>query len=124
MDHAQLRDAALALPGAVEMAHMGKADFRAGGRIFATLPGPGLVTLKLLPAQQEALVAAEPGRFAPVPGGWGRQGWTHLTLAGCDEATLRSALTTAWGNVAPKEARGEAMPKKARGETPPAKRRR
>ena len=32
------RDLALALDGAIEASHMGHPDFRANGRIFATLP--------------------------------------------------------------------------------------
>ena len=40
--------------------------------------------------------------FQPVPGGWGKQGSTNVRLAKADPATLRSALTLAWTNVAPK----------------------
>jgi hypothetical protein len=48
------------------------------------------------------LVEAEPGIFRPVPGGWGRQGYTNVLLAKADATTLKSALTMAWKNVAPK----------------------
>ncbi len=51
--------------------------------------------------QQEILVGAEPGIFAPVKGGWGRKGWTSVILAAADEAALRSAIVQAWRNVAP-----------------------
>jgi hypothetical protein len=37
MTPADFRRIALALPEAVEASHFGKADFRVGGRIFATL---------------------------------------------------------------------------------------
>jgi hypothetical protein len=36
----EFRRLALSLPAAVEGAHMGHADFRVGGRIFATLGHP------------------------------------------------------------------------------------
>ena len=36
-DVARFRQFALALPGAAEICHMGAADFRRNGRIFATL---------------------------------------------------------------------------------------
>lgn len=89
---------------AVESAHQGKADFRAGNRIFATLghPDENWGTVKLTPEQQSVLVEAEPEIFRPVPGGWGKQGYTNVRLAKADAATLKSALTMAWENVAPK----------------------
>ena len=48
------------------------------------------------------LVETEPEIFRPVPGGWGAQGCTNVRLAAADAATLKSALTMAWKNVAPK----------------------
>lgn len=100
MSSNRFRRAALNLPEAVEGAHQGHADFRVGKRIFATLDYPdedwGMV--KLTPEQ--VLVEAEPDIFRPVPGGWGKQGNTHVRLARADQATLRSALTMAWTNVA------------------------
>ena len=98
------RRTALALPGAVEGAHQRTADFRVGKRIFATLgyPDDAWGMVKLTPEQQSMLVEAEPEIFRPVPGGWGKQGYTNLLLAKADAATLKSALTMAWKNVAPK----------------------
>jgi hypothetical protein len=97
------RRLALALPQAVERSHMGTADFRCG-KIFATLGNPDAdwAMVKLTPDQQEVRVAAEPGIFVPVPGGWGRGGATRLRLAACDEATARGVLLEAWRNAAPK----------------------
>src|ERR1700730_2691263 len=100
-DH--MRAIALALPEAVESAHMGHPDFRVRGKIFATLsPQRGLAMAKLTPEQQEVVCAAEPAIFAPVPGGWGRRGSTHIRLAAVDETTLARALMIAWRNVAPR----------------------
>ena len=104
MSSSRFRRAALALPGTVEGAHQGKADFRVGKRIFATIGYPdddwGMV--KLTPEQQSVLVEAEPEIFRPVPGGWGKQGYTNVRLAKADATTLQSALTMAWKNVAQK----------------------
>ena len=77
---------------------MGAADFRIGGRIFATLAAEalGLGMVQLPREQQEMVVEADPERFRPVPGGWGRMGCTHVVLAAADEATLTSALTMAF----------------------------
>src|SRR3954454_18297438 len=104
MSSSRFREVALALPGAVEGAHQGHTDFRIGKRIFATLGYPdqdwGMV--KLTPDQQAVLVEAEPRIFRPVPGGWGKQGNTNVRLEAADSVTLKSALTLAWSNVAPK----------------------
>ena len=103
MSASRFRRAALALSDAIESAHHGKADFRVGKRIFATLghPDENWGTLKLTVDQQAMLVDAEPDIFRPVPGGWGKQGYTNIRLAKADAATLKSALAMAWGNVAP-----------------------
>jgi hypothetical protein len=104
MTPSQFRRIALSLPEAVEGAHMGHADFRVGGKIFATLghPDPAYGMVQLKPDQQALLMATSPKVFVPVPGGWGRQGSTHVRLAAADAATLRNALTMAWTNRAPK----------------------
>jgi hypothetical protein len=104
MSAKRFRSIALALPDAVEGTHQGHADFRVGKRVFATLGYPdddwGMV--KLTAEQQSVLVEAEPEIFRPVPGGWGKHGSTNVRLAAADSATLRSALSLAWRNVAPK----------------------
>ena len=106
MSASRFRRTALALSDAVESAHHGKADFRVGKRIFATLghPDENWGTVKLTAEQQSMLVEAEPDIFRPVPGGWGKQGYTNVRLAKADAATLKSALTMARRNVAPKTA--------------------
>jgi hypothetical protein len=98
------RRAALALPEATEGGHQGHPDFRVRARIFATLgyPDDAVGMVKLTPEQQAVLCSAEPVMFAPVKGGWGRRGATHVRLAAVEEAALRSALTMAWRNAAPK----------------------
>jgi hypothetical protein len=100
----RFRQIALSLPEAIEGSHQGHADFRVGKRIFATLgyPDDNWGMVKLTPEQQAVLVEAEPKIFRPVPGGWGKRGSTNLWLASATPATLQSALTLAWRNVAPK----------------------
>jgi hypothetical protein len=104
MSVSHFRRAALALPGAAEGAHQRTADFRVGKRVFATLgyPDDAWGMVKLTQEQQSMLVEAEPEIFRPVPGGWGKQGYTNVFLAKADATTLKSALTMAWKNVAPK----------------------
>ena len=101
MEAETVRRMALTFPEAEEKSHFGTADFRVRNHIFATLPQDDYAVVKLTPEQQEIMAGSEPEMFEPVKGGWGRQGWTRVILAEVDELTLRSALTTAWRNVAP-----------------------
>lgn len=98
MTPADFRRIALSLPGAEEGSHMGAADFRVGGRIFATLASQaqGYGNLMLDPAHQAEFVAEAPDLFLPIPGGWGRNGSTHIRLAPATEDVLHGALHTAW----------------------------
>ena len=104
----EARRLALSLPEAVESAHMGHPDFRVRNKIFASLPDDMTrMVVKLKPEQQEIMCGAEPEVLVPVKGGWGRQGWTSVMLATADETTMKSALLTAWRNVAPKKLAAE-----------------
>jgi hypothetical protein len=98
MDTADFRRIALSLEGAEEGSHMGAADFRVGGRIFATLAAEklGYGNLMLTPEQQAIFVEEAPEIFIPVAGGWGRNGATHVRLSAANEDLLRGALLTAW----------------------------
>ncbi|MEA2871184.1 MAG: hypothetical protein QOH67_1160 [Hyphomicrobiales bacterium] len=83
---------------------MGTADFRVGGKIFATLgyPDASFGMVQLTTDQQALLVETTPKVFVPVAGGWGRRGSTKVRLSAADPATLKNALTMAWQNRAPK----------------------
>jgi len=97
------RDVALSMQGAVERAHMGHPDFRANGRIFATLHSNdtwGMV--KLTPEEQREFVRTKPRVFVPASGAWGRQGCTNVRLDAADTATVRGAMLLAWQSVVEK----------------------
>jgi hypothetical protein len=91
------RRIALSMPDAEEGSHMGSADFRVGGRIFATLAAEkqGYGNLMLDLEQQRMFVSELPEVFLPIPGGWGRMGITHIRLETANEDVLRGALQTA-----------------------------
>ena len=95
---ADFRRLALGLAGAEEGAHMGAADFRVGGRIFATLAHEesGYGNLALTPEIQGTFVEELPDVFLPIAGGWGRMGMTHVVLAEATGDVLAGALQTAW----------------------------
>ena len=99
----EFRKLALALPQVEEGRHQGHADFRVGGKIFATLgPDEDWGMIKLPPEQQEEYVETEAGTFEPFPGAWGRQGCTKVHLAGAHGPSVRQALVSAWIARAPK----------------------
>jgi hypothetical protein len=92
------RRIALSLEGAEESSHMGQPDFRVGGRIFATLAAAsrGYGNLMLSPEQQAMFIEELPEVFIPIPGGWGKNGATHLRLAAANKDVLEGALRAAW----------------------------
>jgi len=75
---------------------MERAAFRTKKRIFATLPPDGqTANLSLDLDLQEAVCEALPDAFSPVPGGWGRMGYTTVRLGAVSEEDLTRALTEA-----------------------------
>jgi YjbR protein len=98
MKPSDFRRIALSLEGAEEGSHMGAADFRVGGRIFATLASQdeGFGNLMLTPELQADFVGELPEVFLPIPGGWGRMGMTHVRLSKAREDVLAGALRSAW----------------------------
>jgi hypothetical protein len=122
------RDIVLALDGAAEGAHMGHPDFRANGRIFASLHTQdrfGMV--KVTPEEQAVLLRDHPKTFEPSPGAWGRQGCTNVLLATAEPRAVRSAARLAWEAALaakpPKPRSTKASAPKARPRQAPRKRR-
>jgi YjbR protein len=99
---ADLRRIALALAGTVEMPHFDRAAFKVA-RIYVTLAADGRsANFKLTPDEQDFKCMMAPEAFAPVPGGWGRQGWTTAMLAALSVAELKDTLKTAWRHAVSK----------------------
>ena len=108
----EFRRLALKMDGATEGAHMGHPDFRANGRIFATLyPDNERGMVQLKPEQQTDFLLVDRSAFAPASGAWGRQGSTTVQLALVNEDTLGEAMTLAWQNTV--KAAAQAKPKRA-----------
>lgn len=83
---------------------MGHADFRVGGKIFATIAsGEEQGMVKLPPPLQATLVGSHPDVFEPSSGAWGRQGCTQVVFAKAKAPLIRQALEEAWRKTAPKK---------------------
>jgi hypothetical protein len=93
------RRIALSMPETEELNGMGYPNFRTGGKSFATIEDTEVV-IRLTRDQQTIFVATAPEVFAPDSSGWGRLGNTVIRLEMADEATIKVAVATAWGNVA------------------------
>ena len=108
----EFRRLALKLEGAAEGAHMGHPDFRANGKIFATLyPDGASGMVKLTPDQQQDFMGADSAAFSPASGAWGRQGCTTVRLDSVVEDKLGEAMTLAWQNTV--KAAAKSKPKRA-----------
>lgn len=98
------RRIALAMEGAVEASHMNHPDFRANGKIFATIHTDheqGMV--KLTPEQQERFLREHPGMFQPAAGAWGRGGSTIVIFSKATDDVVGEAMTLAWQSIARQE---------------------
>lgn len=98
----QFRKLALSLDGAAENSHQGHPDFRAHGKIFATLHWPdeswGMV--KLSCNDQKRFAEMQPDVFVPVKGKWGQEGSTNVCLRTAKPDIVKYALHLAWANSA------------------------
>ena len=118
------RRMALVMPGVIEAEHMGHPDFRAAGRIFATLHADGRHGMvKLSPEQQKQFVTEQPAMFVPENGAWGRQGCTRVMISPAEQEIVGEAMTLAWRNVvmAPVVRKGRRAPTKPKAKKPKAK---
>jgi hypothetical protein len=118
-----VRRIALSLEGTLEAPHFDRTAFNARGpcswtsvdsamlrplrfnvaRIYATLPRDGeTVNLLFSVDDEDRHCADNPGAFAPVPGGWGRMGYTTVTLSALSTPELAAAMKIAWIRAPPK----------------------
>ena len=104
MTAAEFRHVALSFPDVVEGAHMGHADFRIGGRIFATLgyPNDRYAVVMLSPQDQDLVIRDHPETFAPASGKWGASGSTTVVLGAASVSAVAAALEAAWRRRAPR----------------------
>ncbi len=100
MTESQFRKAALSFSEAIESEHMQHPDFRAGGKIFASLPKPAekIAMVKLSPEQQASFMKLD-AAFSPCAGAWGTRGYTNIELPSAKTDIVKSALELAYQGV-------------------------
>lgn len=99
-----VRQLALSYPETDEYMHFDNPAFRVKKKIFATVHlKDKRVVLKLSPIDQSVFCAFDSAIIYPVPGGWGKQGWTMVELSKVKKNMFKDALTSAYCTVAPKK---------------------
>ncbi|MBU1306957.1 MAG: MmcQ/YjbR family DNA-binding protein [Alphaproteobacteria bacterium] len=92
---------ALALPGTIAAPHVDRTAFKVK-RIYATLAPDGTsANLKFTIDEQIFKCQLAPDVFAALDNGWGRQGWTRLSLATATLDDIAAALQLAHAHALP-----------------------
>ena len=91
------------LPEALQQPHFEKTSFRVKKKIFATLDTRNKrVVVKLSDIDQSVFCKYDPEVIYPVPGAWGKQGWTIIELGKVRKTMFKDALLSGYCLVAPK----------------------
>jgi len=101
IDMSEARERALSLPEVEEKKHFERPDFRVRKKIFAVLhQDKNAMVIKLSVIDQNVFCSFDREVIYPVPGGWGKQGWTFINLKKIKKSMFSDALVTAWKTVA------------------------
>lgn len=101
---AAVRKLAMSFDLAEEHPHFEKTSFRVGKKIFATLDGSKqLLCVKFTLIEQSVFSAHDNSIIYPVPGAWGKKGYTYIDLKKVRKEVLADALQTSYRNTAPKK---------------------
>jgi len=96
------RKIALSFEGSNEEPHFEKASFRVKKKIFATMDEEKQqIIVKLSEMDQSVFSGFDRKIIYPVPGAWGRQGWTILELKKIKKEIFETVLTASYCQVAP-----------------------
>lgn len=103
---------ALSLPLSGEHDHWGRPSFRIKGKkIFMTLrPEEHRAVVKLSEPDQDLFSSAPNKAIYPIPGTWGRQGWTYVELRKTGKRLFKEIVVAAWCAVASKKLVAEHFP--------------
>lgn len=98
------RQFALSFEEAVEQPHFERTSFRVRKKLFATMDEKlKHVVVKFTLEQQSLFGLHNPEAVYPVPGAWGKQGYTILALSKVRKEVFKDAVTLSYCQVAPKK---------------------
>jgi len=107
-----VRQLALSFPETDEHPHFERRAFRVKKKIFATLSEKDMtVSLKLTLIDQSVFCTFDSSVIYPVPGGWGKMGFTFVNLKKVKKAMFKDALTVAYCTTAPPKLAEKFLPK-------------
>jgi hypothetical protein len=107
-----VRQLALSFPETDEHPHFERRAFRVKKKIFVTLSEKEMtLNLKLTPVDQSVFCSIDSTVIYPVPGGWGRMGFTTVNLKKVKKALFKDALTVAYCTTAPTKMAGKFLPR-------------
>ena len=99
----RFRELAMRLPRVEELDHFGTPSFRVRGKIFAQFSRGGDSAIFKFPLDElDMLRLSAADLFEPDPS-WGKHGWTHVHIAGMEEAWVSQLLRDAWRRATPKK---------------------
>lgn len=94
------KDVALGFDNVSEQPHFEKQSYRVNKKIFSTLDEKKkIVVVKLSEIDQSVFCAFDKHIVYPVPGAWGRRGWTMIELDKIPKQMLIDALKTSYEHV-------------------------
>ena len=106
------RKMSLSFPETDKHPHFHRMAFRVKKKIFATLSEKDMtMSLKLTLVDQSVFCAFDNTVIYPVPGGWGRMGFTYVNLKKVKKAMFKDALTVAYCTTAPPKLAEKFLPK-------------
>ena len=98
----QLRTIAFSFPGTTEEPHFEKTSFRINKKIFASFDdATKRACIKLSEIDQDVFCKIDSTIIYPVPGKWGKNGWTYIQMNSITKDLLIDALKMAYCQVAP-----------------------
>jgi hypothetical protein len=98
------RAIALAFEAAEEAPHFEITSFRIKKKIFLTMNAAKQhVTIRMTAADQAMFLEYNPATVYPVPGKWGKYGWSHINLQLVEEELLRDLIRLSYCMTAPKK---------------------
>ena len=91
----------LSLVDTSEAPHFHKTAIKVAGKIFVTLSDDDFFVFKISLEDQALLTEMFPDNFTPSKG-WGKHGWTEVSLIGLTRDHMEDVVLNAWREVRPK----------------------